>query len=382
MLYLLSSMLHAGLKIRILVTVPDYTPNRVVLCGSTPNLGSWVKHSLKLSKVSDTKYQVDLDLIKYRDIAFKVTLGGWDTVQKDSEFKDVSNFQIFEDQLVDGKTYQFIVDNFNGFQEGGSDHTRVGNFQFLHKFPSEILGRNREILVYLPPDYLSSSKDFPLLIMHDGNNLFDAQTAFLGNEWKVDEVMESLHQENRIEGVIIAGVYNSINRMKEYTPVKDPEYGGGQGKLYLDFLTKELIPSLHKKFRIKRGPQNTGIMGSSLGGLISLYAGFEYSKYFGLVGAISPSLWWSDRYMETFIKAKKKTNIKLWLDMGTQEGLDETGISKPLKDARSMNQLLQSLGFTNSMKYQYFEHRGGTHSEKSWSQRLYKPITFFFGKMN
>jgi predicted alpha/beta superfamily hydrolase len=360
--------------------VPDYAPDRIVLCGNIPTLGSWVKHTYKLKKIHNRLYKAYVFLSQKRDVEFKVTLGGWDTVQKDSDFKDVGNFQVFEEQIEDGKSYSFTVDNFNGFQEGGSDHSRVGDFKFIHKFPSTILGRNREILVYLPPDYKSSKKDFPLLIMHDGNNLFDKQTAFLGNEWKVDEVMQKLHQEGQVKGVIIAGVYNSINRMKEYTPVKDTEYGGGEGKKYLDFLTQELMPELHKTFRIKKGPKNTGVMGSSLGGLISLYAGFEYSNYFGMVGAISPSLWWSNRYMESFVQSKNKPKIKLWLDMGTQEGLGENGESKPLKDARSMDSLLRSIGFTKPQQYQYFEHRGGTHSEKSWSQRLYKPMTFFFGK--
>ncbi|HST62288.1 MAG TPA: alpha/beta hydrolase-fold protein [Longimicrobium sp.] len=155
------------------------------------------------------------------------------------------------------------------------------------------LGRTRRVWIYLPPDYASSQKTYPVLYMHDGQNVFDAATSYAG-EWGVDEALDSLHAAGD-PGVIVVAVDNGQQqRMNEYSPWVHPEHGGGQGAAYADFLANTLKPHVDRSYRTRPGPESTGIMGSSMGGLISLYAALRHPGVFGRVGVFSPSLWFSD----------------------------------------------------------------------------------------
>ncbi|HYW10361.1 MAG TPA: alpha/beta hydrolase-fold protein [Longimicrobium sp.] len=155
------------------------------------------------------------------------------------------------------------------------------------------LGRTRRVWIYLPPDYATSGKTYPVLYMHDGQNLFDAATSYAG-EWGVDEALDSLYAAGD-PGVIVVAVDNGqAQRMNEYSPWIHPQHGGGQGDEYADFLANTLKPHVDAHYRTRPGPESTGIMGSSMGGLISLYAALRHPGVFGRVGVFSPSLWYSD----------------------------------------------------------------------------------------
>jgi predicted alpha/beta superfamily hydrolase len=157
-------------------------------------------------------------------------------------------------------------------------------------FTSTILPSTRGIWVYVPPTYLENARaKFPVLYMHDGQNLFDASTAFGGNEWKVDETMDAAAEDGTIREVIVIGVENDADRMAEYTfPAPN------KGDQYLQMLTDEVKPLVDSTYRTIPARSSTGIMGSSLGGLISAYAGVHRADAFGLVGAMSPSTWWDN----------------------------------------------------------------------------------------
>ena len=172
--------------------------------------------------------------------------------------------------------------------------------------------------------------------MHDGNNLFDANTAFMGVEWEVDEAAERLIEMDLLHEIIIVGVFNTAARLDEYTPTSSSKMGGGRGPQYLKFLIDELMPVINQKFNTLTGPANTGIMGSSLGGLISLWAGFEHPEVFGRIGSISPSLWWDSNMMENeYLPNKNRIDHKIWLD-GHPRRCQPTGkISSPSRHTPS-----------------------------------------------
>jgi predicted alpha/beta superfamily hydrolase len=156
------------------------------------------------------------------------------------------------------------------------------------------LDRNRTIWLYLPTDYHSTTKSYPVLYMHDGQNLFDHATSFVG-EWEIDETLDSLAKLG-YEVPIVVGINNGQQRrIDELTPWPNDKYGGGDGEAYLKFLTETLKPKIDSAYRTKPQARHTGIMGSSLGGLISFYGGLAYNHVFGIIGAFSPSFWFSDQ---------------------------------------------------------------------------------------
>ena len=146
------------------------------------------------------------------------------------------------------------------------------------------LKSSKKIWLYLPKSYAMSTKRYPVLYMHDAQNLFDAKTSYAG-EWNIDETLDSIHAQ-----VIIIGIeHGGDKRMEELTPFKHEKYGGGNANNYLDFIVTTLKPYVDKTYRTKTSSKNTAIFGSSLGGLISFYAALQYPEVFGKVGCFSPA---------------------------------------------------------------------------------------------
>ncbi len=253
-----------------------------------------------------------------------------------------------------------------------------GNFRLHSQVSSRYLSNARDVLVWLPPDYDSnSSQRYPVLYVHDGNNLFDRRTTFGGVEWQLDETAGRLIQSQAITPVIVVGVYNSPARMEEYTWYPDTLDGktmGGKGQQYADFLVKELKPLIDQSYRTQSDKKHTGIMGSSLGGLISFYTARAYPNTFGQVGMISPSVWWKDEQAKSDIGSFPK-DVKIWVDMGTREGSNPDAMLQTAKDFVSG---LENAGFAHFKNLAFHIEEGGDHSEAAWARRLDRPLRFFY----
>ena len=171
----------------------------------------------------------------------------------------------------------------------------------------------KKIWVYLPINYATSSKKFPVIYLHDAQNLFDAKTSYSG-EWKIDETLDSLKAE-----VIVIGIeHGNEKRIDELTPYKNEKYGGGTADLYLDFIVSNLKPHIDATFRTKTGKMNTVIGGSSLGGLVSYYAVLKYPKIFGKAMVFSPAFWINPQlYLLT--EKTKSLKSKLYFMCGDAE---------------------------------------------------------------
>jgi predicted alpha/beta superfamily hydrolase len=257
---------------------------------------------------------------------------------------------------------------------------RLLSIQFRHhpNFTSRFLDRPRDIVVYLPPGYEHEShKRYPVLYLHDGQNLFDRATAFGGVEWEVDETAEALIQAGAIEPLIIAAIYNTgEHRIEEYTPTADPKLKkGGQADRYGRFLVEELKPFLDRRYRTRPGAEHTGLGGSSLGGLVSLYLGLKHPGVFSRLLVMSPSVWWDRGYILHFVEGlRAKPSTRIWLDIGTKEGKFSPGHVRRLRD------LLIAQGWRLDADLKFLEAKGAHHTEAAWARRVGPALEFLFPK--
>ena len=252
---------------------------------------------------------------------------------------------------------------------------RRANLCYHAAFASRFLPDRHDIIVYVPPQYRRTrERRFPVLYMHDGQNLFDPKTAFGGMDWRVDATADALISTGEIEPLIIVGIYNSgERRIDEYTPSRDPKRGGGRADLYGRMLVEEVIPFVMTEYRTLPDAASTALGGSSLGGLVSLYLGLQYPHIFGKLAVLSPSVWWDDRRILDFIPGDvPEPRTKVWLDIGTQEG------QMTLQDARAARDALVRKGWKLGRDLHYQEIEGGTHNEAAWAARVGPVLKYLF----
>ncbi len=191
------------------------------------------------------------------------------------------------------------------------------------QFHSELLEGDRDLIVYVPEGYEENAEQrYPVLYLQDGQNLFDPETSFGGVDWRVDKTAEMLIAHKAVRPLIVVGIYNTgERRIHEYTPTRDPKHGGGYADLYGRMLTEEIKPFIDAQYRTFQGAHSTAVGGSSLGGLVSLYLGLQYSGVFGKLAVMSPSVWWNKRAILKFLgEFDAKPDLQIWLDIGTAEG--------------------------------------------------------------
>jgi predicted alpha/beta superfamily hydrolase len=256
-------------------------------------------------------------------------------------------------------------------------HTLTGDIRTHEDFHSRYLEKDRTVLVYLPPDYDSATADrYPVLYLHDGQNVFDQATSF-GDEWRVDETAQELITAGRIEPVIVVGIYNTGgHRVDEYTPTLSADgKWGGHADDYGRMLVEDLKPFIDATYKTFPGAANTAIGGSSLGGLLTMHLGLRYPTAFGKLAVLSPSVWWDDRVILREVEAiAGKRAQRIWLDAGVREGERVIGDSRLLRDA------LIAKGWVLGEDLEYFEAEDGEHNERSWGARVGPMLEFLFPK--
>jgi predicted alpha/beta superfamily hydrolase len=266
----------------------------------------------------------------------------------------------------------------------GRNHTVVGEVKVLQNLMSPQLGNTRDISVYLPPSYHKGKRRYPVLYMHDGQNLFDAYTSYAG-EWRVDETCELLAEEG-IELIVVGLPNTGVQRMAEYGPFRSRGGDGGQGDNYLAFIIETVKPLIDSSYRTRPDRTSTGIMGSSMGGLISLYAAFRHAETFGLIGAMSPSLWFANTAIFPYVRRAALSEARIYLDVGTREG-GRSPVDRLLLHASSrsyfgnvfrMNELLVAKGYRPGQTLHYVEEPLAAHNEAAWARRLPDALRFLF----
>ena len=256
------------------------------------------------------------------------------------------------------------------------ENTIVGNVTIIEDFNMPELGRTRDIWIYVPPNYENStSKNYPVLYMHDGQNLFDEITSSNG-EWGIDEILERFFENGETEGVIVVGIENGdIHRTQEYCPWEfhyDNEILGGEGDEYVDFIVNTLKPHIDENYRTLPSRENTGIAGSSMGGLISLYAGIKYQGIFSKVCAMSSSFWIGyDNMMNFLVSNPKEENMLIYLDVGELEGLDM------VDNTNGVYKKLLEIGFSQDELMRVLDE-DGEHNEAFWGGRFPNAFLWLF----
>ncbi len=235
---------------------------------------------------------------------------------------------------------------------------------------------DRIVTIYLPIAYLAEpDRRFPVFYLHDGQNLFDGTTAYLPcHTWRAHTTADRLTEVACTEPVILVGIANAgVDRMPEYTPVADPQLGGGRGRLYGQLLLNDLKPLIDREFRTLSSPDHTALGGSSLGGLISLFLALEHRDRIGKIAVISPSIWWNGRsILRLARRSLVEPNLAIWLDIGTAEGAHH------LRDTDLLFSILVERGWESGQNLVYQRIQGGLHNEDAWADRFGDVLAFLF----
>ena len=251
----------------------------------------------------------------------------------------------------------------------------AGQLRKHENFRSRFLRNQRDLIVYTPPGYYDQpGRCFPVLYLHDGQNLFDGATSFIpGMDWHVGQTADHFISNGVVEPLIIVGMYNTKARIREYTPTRVPKLGGGRADRYAKFLIEEVKPFIEREYRTMQGPRHTGIGGSSLGGLVSLYLGLKHSWIFGRIAALSPSVWWNQRVILRFAEAAPvEPRPRIWLDIGTREG------PRIVDDVERFRDLLLWKGWLPDRDLHYERVEGAEHNEAAWAQRVGPFLQFLY----
>ncbi|MBL8888849.1 MAG: hypothetical protein JNL67_02650 [Planctomycetaceae bacterium] len=364
-------------SVLVVVSAPEFakeTAPQLYLAGSLPALGNWAPDGLLLERQADNTYHAAFAALPGTTIQFKVTCGSWQTVERDARGRDIPNRQIDVKPQPAGQVQR--VEIIVGSWAQGDEllqSTVVGRL-IKHEFRSKTLGNSRTIAVWLPSTYDTRQERYPVLYMHDGQNLFDKATAAFGQEWQVDEAVTTLIDAGEIPPMVIVGIWNTADRIDEYTMTVDARMNaGGAGRLYLEFVVDELKPWIDNEYRTDPSRDTTWIGGSSLGALISLHACIERPEVFAGCLAFSPSLGWDREQLLTAIAEKQKSwplQSRLWLSMGTHEGGNPESHAANTRRAAQMAEVLIEQGLEPDVSLWHRSFENDRHDEVSWAKQF------------
>jgi predicted alpha/beta superfamily hydrolase len=261
-----------------------------------------------------------------------------------------------------------------------------GTIKIIEDFFMPKLNRNRTIRIYLPPKYEESQDFYPVIYMHDAQNLFHKETSAFGMIWNTAEILDKFYNDGKTKGVIVVGIDNGIElRYMEYSPwyseeakkllprLKDSTLAGGEGFKYIDFIVETLKPYIDSNFRTLTDRDSTSICGSSMGGFISLAAGLKYEDIFSKIAAFSSAIFFAEKEMLDFIKATgKKKDMKIYMDIGTKESSNSENKDFPeiyLNTNKNTYEAIISSGFTKD-EVKFVIDEGAVHSEIEWAKRF------------
>jgi predicted alpha/beta superfamily hydrolase len=344
-------------------TLPD--SQRVYLSGSTAALGNWQPNKVALRRVDGQVWETTVYL-KEASVAYKFTLGSWDTEATDAQGKPLPNFIL---QLEADTTVQHEVKNW--LKKTGREITGgiTGTVAFHRHLAADSL-KARDLIVWLPPCYDKGNKRYPVIYMHDGQNLFDPATSSFGVDWRLDETADSLIRNKRMEPAIIVGIYNTTDRMEEYVP-------GVKGSAYMDFVVNNVKPLIDQTYRTKPGARHTLTGGSSAGGIMAFMLAWEYPQVFSKAICMSPAfkIMHIDYVQDVQAYTGKKKKLKLYIDNG---GIDLEARLQPGID--EMLAALQAQGYRADKDYLWVLDEKAQHTEAAWAKRMPKALTFLLGK--
>ena len=342
-----------------LASIPDYTPesDQIYIAGS---MNGWNPGDAQYALQKNDSDIWEITINGYSDgetIEFKFTRGSWETVEKGTEGEEISNRSF---TFGNGETVEITIHNWADNNGNTGNSTAAENVHIVSDaFNMPQLDRNRRIWIYLPPGYEESQKNYPVIYMHDGQNLFDTQTAFMG-EWEVDETLNDLASRG-YNVPIVVGIDNGGNhRANEYLPYFfEPLNAGGEGDEYMVFIVETLKPYIDNEYRTLPGRESTGIAGSSFGGVISFYGALKYQDVFSKCAPFSPAYWANhETLLADLAETGLQHDVRFYQNAGENEG------DQYIQPMHQMEEALNNEGFNNTISTVI---AGGGHNEATWA---------------
>ena len=366
---IVSTLFAQTAQVRIIVdpqSTARYDSLRVFIAGNRNELGMWDPRDVELHH-KDSVWIFKGDFLRNSKLEFKITAGDWnrEAVYSAGIVPDNDTLTVVRDTTIILHPLMWK----DQMQLSRSEKQIRGTVEYYRGMTGPGLRSKRDIIIWLPPSYDSlAKKRYPVLYMHDGQNIFDPSTSFGGYDWRVDEVADSLITLGKLNEIIIVGVYNTPDRLSEYSD-------SPLGEKYMQFIVKTLKPYIDSTYRTKKGSKNTAMMGSSMGGLISLIMAWKYPSVFGSAACLSPSFWYDDEKTLQNIRSDRrgKRAIRIYLDCGDKE-------KELLPGYRQMVTILKKKGYRKGVDLDYHIEKNGIHNERSWARRVWKPLLFMFGK--
>lgn len=358
LLLIFPNILLAQIKVNLMLSIPHSTSDSLFIAG---NFNDWnpKNSSYCFTRKDSSTYVIQLNLPKgYQE--FKITRGSWEKVESKSDGKPIANrtVNLTVDTSMDLRIENW-ADNFKTVKENYhfGDHVHIIDSAFF--IPQ--LNKHRKVWIYLPKDYSKSKKRFPVIYMQDGQNLFHANPP-RPDEWAVDTIMDSLIRQGLKEMIIVGIDHGGDDRLKEYNPY-DSKYGKGEGKAYVSFLAETLKPYIDKNYRTQPDFKNTAIAGSSMGGLISMYAIATYPKIFGSAGVFSPAFWLAPKiYNDVTLSLPNLKNNRIFFVAGDKEGV------AMVRDMKKVHDILNPDGANKNVVF--LEKEDGKHTEWFWHREF------------
>ena len=350
------------IEIRVISALPQN--QKVFITGNTSELGNWNPNKMLLNKLNDSTWSKVFEFREGETIEYKFTLGSWEKEALNEKGKKSGNNIL---KISDDTVLVFNITNW-GYSQINISGQITGNVRYHKNFK----GRSvlpRDIIVWLPPSYDSlPDKYYPVLYMHDGQNIFDPLTSSFGVDWQIDEVADSLIGARSIQEIIIVGIYNTEKRGNEYNITN-------LGQAYINFIIEELKPFIDSTYKTLPDCKNTAVCGSSSGGLISFIMAWENPDVFSKTACFSPAFKISNidyvAPVKKYIGAKKDLKIFIYnggvgLEEQLQPGIDE------------MMLVLKEKGFVENQDLLFIKDSSAEHNESAWAKNVYRFLEFFF----
>lgn len=355
---LLATMARGQMTI-LVANTPQLTPLRDTLyvAGSFNNWNP--RDENYRMELGPNGYSVSITGVNGNAYNYKITRGNWPTVEGSATGGFIADRTVLYQQ---GSTETISV---LGWEDIGGNPTVSAHVRILDSnFHIPQLQRNRRVWICFPPDYFTSAEYYPVIYMHDGQNVFNSGTSFSG-EWRVDESMINELENACTQSIIVAIDNGGAERLNEYAPWMNTQYNqGGQGDEYCSFLVNTLKPFIDANYRTLSDRSNTAIMGSSLGALISAYAAFTYPEVYGKVGLFSPAYWFNPGIFDLAEDHNNLSGTFIYHVCGTNEGNGSV-----LDDQNEMIQRLQNNGYPGD-ELQSLDWAEGAHSEWFWDREF------------
>ncbi|MCJ7554358.1 MAG: alpha/beta hydrolase-fold protein [Ignavibacteriaceae bacterium] len=354
--------------VNINIIASEVMENEIVyITGNDVQLGNWNPSLVSLKQINDSLWTKTFSFSQGTDLEFKFTKGTWlkEAVNEDGTIPQNNILRVLNDTSIN-----YSIRKWKDQIETTLSGQITGTVEYIRNFESEGL-EPRDIIIWLPPSYDSLiDKSYPVLYMHDGQNIIDPATSSFNIDWQLDETADSLIKAGAIEEIIIVGIYNTFNRRSEYSP-------NDTGYRYMDFIVHELKPFVDKNYRTKPEPEFTAVGGSSMGGLISFMLAWEYPHIFSKAACLSPTFIYNEfnyvKNVNNYDGSQKP--VLFYIDNG---GIDLEQKLQPGID--DMMKVLKEKGYKIDKDYFWYKDENAVHSESAWAERVWRFLILFFSR--